>query len=368
MTRSTLEVSNESFYASAGQGTVPLVVLATAANKFQSGSATAVAPGTLATNANKLYLMTSQRDVLQTFGNPTFYSVGGSQQYDNELNEVGLFSLYHYLGIANSSYAIRADIDLAQLRPSATPPVGTANNGDYWLDLNQTFWGVFRANGNPNSAYAWAGRTPTVISNTTDLEVVVQGRSNPKITSASASVISTNGILVINDVEVQLTAGDSISTVVSKINNTVGIVNLGISATTFARVEKYALDQSSYGDVFNIRLVSRDIATTIYLTDSTPSILTELGLIAIPFNIVAPAENFGNDADYAVDAVSTAVNGTRLNSIWEKVVLVTSTSTKAWWFKVGSIDGAVYPGWGWREAEPRVLRLSPSLSQMCCSF
>lgn len=351
----SVTITDESFYASAGQGTVPLVVLATAANKFQSGSTTAVAPGTLATNANKLYLMTSQRDVLQTFGNPTFYSVGGSQQYDNELNEVGLFSLYQYLGIANSAYAIRADIDLAQLQPSATPPVGAANNGDYWLDLNQTFWGVFRANGNPNSAYAWAGRTPTVISSTTDLEVVVQGQAATKITSASAGVITTSGVLVINDVEVQLTAGDSLSTVVSKINNTAGVVNLGISATTFTRVEKYALNQSSYGDVFNVRLVSRDIATTIYLTDSTPSVLTDLGLVAIPFNIVAPAENFGNDADYAVDAISTDVNGIRLNSIWEKIVLVTSTGTKAWWFKVGSIDSAVYPGWGWREAEPRVI-------------
>jgi hypothetical protein len=351
----SVTITDESFYASAGQGTVPLVVLATAANKFQSGSTTAVAPGTLASNANKLYLMTSQRDVLQTFGNPTFYSVGGSQQYDNELNEVGLFSLYQYLGIANSAYAIRADIDLAQLQPSASAPVGSATSGDYWLDLNQTSWGIFRANGNPNSAYAWAGRTPTVISTATNLETVVQGQRTPKITSASAGVITVSGSIVINNREVQVTVGDSISTVVSKINNNANVFNLGITATTFVRSEKYALDQSDYGDVFNLRLVSRDINLEIDLDGSTPSVLTNLGLNATPINTIAPADSFGNESDYTVDTVSVDSNGVRLNSVWEKIVLTTSTNTRSWWFKVGSIDGAAYPGWGWRAAEPRVI-------------
>ena len=351
----SVTITDESFYASAGQGTVPLMVLATAANKFQSGSSTAVAPGTLASNANKLYLMTSQRDVLQTFGNPTFYSVGGSQQYDNELNEVGLFSLYQYLGIATSAYAVRADIDLAQLQPSASPPVGAANNGDYWLDLNQTSWGIFRANGNPNSAYAWVGRTPLVISSTTNLETVVQGNANPKITSGSASVITANGNLVINNVPVALVAGDSISTVVSKINNTVGVVSKGITATTFVRVEKFDPAQSSYGDVFSLRLVGQDILVAIDFVGSTPSVLTDLGLSATPINTIAPGAAFGDDADYAVDTVSLDNGTTPTNTIWEKIVLTTSTTTQSWWFKVGSIDGAAYPGWGWREAEARVV-------------
>ncbi len=351
----SVTITDESFYASAGQGTVPLVVLATAANKFQSGSTTAIATGTLASNANKLYLMTSQRDVLQTFGNPTFYSVGGSQQYDNELNEVGLFSLYQYLGIATSAYAVRADVDLSQLQPSASAPVGAATDGDYWLDLNQTTWGIFRANGNPNSAYAWAGRTPLVISSTTDLELVVQGAADPKIISGSASLISVSGNLVINDVTVALTAGDSISTVVSKINNVVDVLSKGIIATTFVRVEKYDLSQSNYGDVFNIRLVGRDLDVTMDFTGSTPSILTDLGLNATPINTIAPSSAFGNEADYAIDTVSVGDNFAPSNSIWEKVVLTTSTSTRSWWFKVGSIDGAAYPGWGWRESDPRVI-------------
>ena len=38
----SVTLSNESFYATAGGGTVPLVVIATAQNKFQPGSTTAL--------------------------------------------------------------------------------------------------------------------------------------------------------------------------------------------------------------------------------------------------------------------------------------------------------------------------------------
>ena len=86
-------------YAPAGPGTVPLVVIATAANKFQSGSTTTIAPGTLTANAGQLTLLTSQRDVLTNFGNPIFYNVDGSPQYANELNEFGVLALYQYLMI-----------------------------------------------------------------------------------------------------------------------------------------------------------------------------------------------------------------------------------------------------------------------------
>lgn len=351
----SVTVTDESFYASAGEGTIPLVVLATAANKYQAGSTTALASGTLSTNANKLYLMTSQRDVLQTFGAPKFYSVGGSQQYDNELNEVGLFSLYQYLGIANSAYVLRADLDLNQLQPSPTEPVGSADNGDYWLDLNQSTWGIFRSNGNVNSAYAWTAQTPTVISNKSALEIVVQGRTATKIISGSASVISTNGTLVINGVSISLLSGDSISTVASKINNTTNVVQKGISATVFSKVEKYALNASAYGDVFNLRLVCNDIDTPITLTGSSASILTDLGLVSEPANVIAPRGDFGASGDYVIDAISIEEGDTApKNKIWEKITITSNSITKAWWFKVGSVDSN-YPGWGWREAEPRVV-------------
>ncbi len=353
----SVTVTDESFYASAGQGTIPLVVFASAANKLQSGSSTAYAPGTLASNANKLYLMTSQRDVLQTFGSPLFYSVGGSQQYDNELNEVGLFSLYQYLGIANTAYALRADLDLSQLQPSASAPTGSPTTGDYWLDLTQTTWGLFRANGNPNSAYAWQAKTPLVITNRTDLEMVIQGDVATKITSGSAPVLNANGSLVINDVTVSLLNGDSLSDIVSKINNTTNLTQKSIYATIYARTEKIDLTASNYGDSYSIRIICRDIGVTMDLTGSTPSVLTALGFATdTPPNVVVPSESFGNEGDYAIDAISIDEGDIApKNKVWEKITLTTSSTTRSWWFKVGSVDGLQYPNWGWREAVPRVI-------------
>ena len=62
-----VSIINESFYGSAGAGTVPLIVFATASNKA-SPSGTGVAPQTLPTEAGKLFLATSQRELVQSFG------------------------------------------------------------------------------------------------------------------------------------------------------------------------------------------------------------------------------------------------------------------------------------------------------------
>lgn len=355
---------NESFYATAGNGTVPLVVIATAQNKFQPGSSTALASGTVKENAGKLYLVTSQRDALQTFGVPNFYSVAGTPQYDNELNELGLYTLYDYLGIANSAYVIRADVDLAQLAPSSVEPTGSASNGDYWLDLNNTSWGVFKSNGDANSAFAWQAKTPLVIRNKTDLEVVVQGNTantaSPVI-SPTASVINNNGVLVINGVSVSLFAGSSITDVANKINSTAGLIRLGITATVFARRGKFYADGTTingmfYGDIYNIRLTCNNIDTLIVLSDSDSSILEDLGFSdTTPNNITLPKSTFGTDDDLAIDAYSVnAVTGNRHNTMWQKISVVTTGGTKAWWFKVGSTD-ANYSSWGWREAMPTVI-------------
>ena len=125
----SVTVTDESQYGPAGAGTIPLLVIATQQDKIQPGSTTAIAPGTTKTTAGKLYLITSQRDALQTYGNPAFYSAAGTVQYDNELNELGLFTLYEYLGIANQAYVIRADLDRAQLVPSTSEPVGPIPTG-----------------------------------------------------------------------------------------------------------------------------------------------------------------------------------------------------------------------------------------------
>lgn len=139
-----VSVIDESAYASAGQGTVPLIILATAENKSVPGG-TGLAAKTLKSAAAQPVLLTSQRELAQLFGAPEFKSLNGTPLHGSELNEYGLLATYSYLGLANRAYVLRADVDLAQLEATATEPAGLPANGTYWLDTADTVWGLFEA-------------------------------------------------------------------------------------------------------------------------------------------------------------------------------------------------------------------------------
>lgn len=145
----SVSVVDESFYGNSGPGTVPLIVFATAANK-PSPTGVGIAPGTVEGQANKLYLMTSQRELIQTFGNPIFKTIQGTPVHGDELNEYGLHAAYQYLGISNRAYVMRANVDTAQLEPSVTAPSGEPINGTFWFDLNETRFGIFQSTGSVN--------------------------------------------------------------------------------------------------------------------------------------------------------------------------------------------------------------------------
>lgn len=148
----SVSVIDESVTASAGEGTVPFILIATAQDKTTPDGAD-IAVGTTQANAGKLYLMTSQRELLQAFGDPTFQSVGGNQIHGSPLNEYGLLAAYSYLGSANRAYIARADIDLAQLEASVIEPDSAMAAGTIWLDTAMSQYGIHVVtdvdNGNP---------------------------------------------------------------------------------------------------------------------------------------------------------------------------------------------------------------------------
>ena len=136
-------VIDESQYIPSAVNTVPYFIVATAQNKVSSDGVT-VAAGTLAANANKTYLITSQRDLAATFGVPFFYNTTtGTPINGYELNEYGLLAAYSALGVTNRAYVQRADVDLTELTASLTRPTGAPANGDYWLDTTISTWGIF---------------------------------------------------------------------------------------------------------------------------------------------------------------------------------------------------------------------------------
>lgn len=142
-----VKVVDESFYIPAQQGTVPALFIATASNK-PNGAGTGTASGTLNANAGIPYLITSQRDLVDTFGDPSFQIDNNNNPiHASELNEYGLQAAYSYLGIANAAWVVRADVDLSQIEASSTAPGSDPTDGAYWLDTSTTIWGVQEWNG-----------------------------------------------------------------------------------------------------------------------------------------------------------------------------------------------------------------------------
>ena len=154
-------VVDQSQYLPAATNSVPLMVIATAANKL-SGDGVGIAPGTLAVNADKLFLATSQRALSANYGSPFFYqTTNGTPINGYELNEYGLLAAYSALGVTNQCYVIRADIDLAALSASLTRPTGNPDNNTTWLDTDNTTWGIYQWN---KTTSTFTNQIPLVIT------------------------------------------------------------------------------------------------------------------------------------------------------------------------------------------------------------
>lgn len=176
-----VQVIDESFYTSAAPGTVPLIIVASHANKA-NGSSTGIAPGTLAINAGKVYLLSSQRELSDTFGTPLFQTdANNTAIHAGELNEYGLQAAHSFLGVSSRAYVVRADIDLSQLNATATVPHGDPENGTFWLDTANTKFGISQWNSTAADVFggqSFTNQEPLVITDSS--QVVDQNTYQPK--------------------------------------------------------------------------------------------------------------------------------------------------------------------------------------------
>ena len=157
-----VQVIDESFYTPAAPGTVPLIVVATAQDK-SNASGTGTAQGTTAANAGKVWIITSQRDLTDTFGTPLFYTDTNSNPiHGGELNEYGLQAAYSLLGVSSRAYIVRADVDLGQLTPNSSAPEGDPVSGTYWVDTANSLFGI---NEWDSATQSFTRKTPLIIDN-----------------------------------------------------------------------------------------------------------------------------------------------------------------------------------------------------------
>lgn len=179
-------VTDESVYGPTGAGTVPMLFIATGADKVDptGTEVDGIAKYTKAAYAGKPVLVTSQRELTQYFGNVDFRKVSGSVSQGDETNEYGLLAAYSFLGQSSAAYIVRANVDLAALRPVSSEPVGTPSNNTYWVDPASSNWGIFvYSNG------SWVAVTPNV-----EITDGVSGISTP-VVNGEYLVTVNNGSL-----------------------------------------------------------------------------------------------------------------------------------------------------------------------------
>ena len=323
-----VSVIDESQYLPAATNSVPYFLISTAQNKV-SGSGIGVAAGTLKINANRVYQITSQRDLAATFGNPFFYKTTiGTPINGYELNEYGLLAAYSALGVTNRAYVQRVDIDLTQLTATLVRPTGEPNNGTYWLNTATSQWGIFEWN---QTTGAFTNKIPSVITSTAELlsgvplqdygtingyAIVATNTQNPlyykngavatvaNYNSATLTNLYNNWVLVGSDewklsypaiqganaVTTSLTAGNTIVingtsvAVPVSTNNTIQGLSAAINSAAIDGVYSAVLsnklclfaDSTATAD----GSTADDGAIVISSTGSTPALLTTLGITA----------------------------------------------------------------------------------------
>jgi hypothetical protein len=192
----SVNVIDESFYTPAASGTAPMIFVATAQDKVNPSGVTA--PGTTKTNAGKIFLITSQRDLTDTFGTPLFYTdINLNPLHGNELNEYGLQAAYSSLAVSSRSFVVRADIDLAELAPQSTEPKGDPAPGTYWIDVSNSTFGIKQWN--------------TITQKFSIITPIVLHDDSPANSFAAGGIVPSSGIGQINEYALVITKDNNIN-------------------------------------------------------------------------------------------------------------------------------------------------------------
>lgn len=194
----SVTVIDESIYADAGSGTVPLIVTATRQNKLNEQGE--IASGTLPEAGDSLTLVTGRRDLIQRFGKPQFKVNNGTVIHGDETNEYGLHAAWRVLNQTNRAYILNANIDMAQLEPRTTVPTRPVASGTHWLDLSRTTFGLFQWN---STTTAWEEAEVQVLTDepgTGVVQPVSSYRASPKdtfgVNGDFAAVVSYSPIML----------------------------------------------------------------------------------------------------------------------------------------------------------------------------
>ena len=356
----SISINDQSQYVNSNVGSVPLVVLATAQDKTYNG---APATGTSKANAGKLLAFSSQRDLVTQMGTPQFQiGSAGTPVNGSEINEYGLMAAYSALGLSNQLFAIRADVDLAQLTGTSVRPIGAPADGTYWLDTANTAWGIEVLDAVTGT---FGSVTPLIITDSTQVAddnnfaypVPTPINSVGQVGQYALVFVNTDGTTV---TEIRLFYKADSNSV--NLNNT--WVQVGSSNWQNAHpvmVGTVANPTLTSGSTFNIN-VSGNITTT---GTSVTSLASDINTAAIP-GVSAAVSSTGKLMLFAssaaksngstVDGKITIVDGTNSPLYTAGLVTASSAGTNSAYSPYlfyGNFAQAPVGGWFASDSQPR---------------
>ena len=326
-----IQVIDESFYASAGVGTVPLIVVATHKNKTHP-SGSGIAEGTLPSKGGQLTVVNSQRDLIQYFGYPKFYQDDiGAPLHGYELNEFGLHAAYQYLSAANRVYIVNAAIDLTQLQPTNYKPTGLPVPGTFWFNTRTSAFGVQVSNGGSVPSTAWSSRTTLVLDTISEVETTLQGSIGHANADNMVPALSGTGhTLTINGTQISLPA-----------NATLRMVATAITSAGIANIQG-AIRRNGGLDFLTI---INTAAGTIDIAGTSNAVI--IGLWGNSYKVITlPRTSIGSTGSFAILTLNTD------NIIYQKVlpqnnIGLPDSSASPLWVIVGSPE--------WKRSTPTVV-------------
>jgi hypothetical protein len=365
LTSPGVEVSiiDQSQYLPAPTNSVPLVVLATAQNKADPNGI-GVAAATTAANANKLFQVTSQRDLVTLYGNPFFYTTtNGTPIQGYELNEYGLLAAYSLLGVTNRCYVLRADIDLASLVGQTGRPTGNPDNGTYWLNTSTTTWGIFEFDATTGQ---FTEQLPIVITDSID---VAGGAPLPSIGS-----IGDYAVIAIEPSSILApTSTNSKQYFYKTVNNTWVVLGSGNWMGDWPTIQGTASNPTLTAGTFSIN-VDGDFSTTLTIApgDLVADVASDINALGFAYlsasvrdgKLCIFSKQTGGDVNpnkfltisTATPAVLTALGITAGTYYQPELTFGTSAQMPLWqssqtypkptgsvWIKVGAAGGGLLP-------------------------
>ena len=194
----SIPISNESFYIPVTAPTLPLIVIATCANKTQLDGTT---PAIGSQENNVVRTITSLSESLEVYGLPKFRVASGDENlavasrrqiHGDPRNEYGLLTLNQFLQVASRAYVVRANVDLNDTPVPVYSVANVNHTGTGNGTISATSGGTVDTIG-VNQATGVAENWTLTATNTTTFTVV--GSISGPQTNATVGTLYNNGIV-----------------------------------------------------------------------------------------------------------------------------------------------------------------------------